>query len=35
MRSQTEKTLRDPALKGAVFVVDVGALVRNAAMVAE
>lgn len=35
MRSETEKTLRKDEVRGVVFVVDVAALVRNAATVAE
>ncbi|KAJ9101728.1 hypothetical protein QFC21_003067 [Naganishia friedmannii] len=35
MREQAQQALRDPKLKGVVFVVDVAALIRNGAMVAE
>lgn len=35
MREQTQRALRDPKLKGVVFVVDVAALIRNGAIVAE
>ncbi|KAJ9116933.1 hypothetical protein QFC22_004591 [Naganishia vaughanmartiniae] len=35
MREQTQRALRDPKFKGVVFVVDVAALIRNGAMVAE
>lgn len=35
MREQTQTALRDPALRGVVFVVDVAALIRNASLVTE